>query len=219
LYFGGGDSYIPYKKNIFLLKHSDDTYEPYFTEQSRTFAFGDIIIKQILQNSKYIHINMISNIVADNINPDKKFQEIEEDLTKYIGKKRPPKKINVESEIIDKNKSSSYDDSMNAYNEDDTENNIGEKKKKNDMSHWKILNISDNDMSDNDVEISISKKSSDKSKCEYKLSDIKSTLKIADLQNIAKKLKISLENGGKSKTKNDLFFEIKTKISKSSKKK
>ena len=128
---------------------------------------------------------------------------------------------------------------MNAYDEDELENEdkFQKLKKQHDMSQWKILNISDSDVSDDDKHITISNSStkknksidkksssekhsnqSDTSKCEYKLSDIKSTLKVAELQKIAKDLKVSIETNGKSKTKNDLFFDIKTKISKMLKK-
>lgn len=57
-----GDDFIPYKKNIFILKHN--YYEPIITEQSRFFTIGDSIIQHLI-NLKLVKI-------------------VEEDLNKYI---------------------------------------------------------------------------------------------------------------------------------------
>jgi hypothetical protein len=223
-----GNSYISYRKNIFLLKHPDDTYEPCFTEQSRTFTSNEVIIKRLLQNSKKIDVYIITNNFDKNIG----FQEIEEDLTKYIGKTKPKKQtdeketIEVKKVINDK-KSNVYDDSINAYDEEDDNcedtitgdvENVQELSPKNDMSKWKILDIEDNDASEKKPMKVNNKKnktsSSEGSKTTYKLTDIKSTLKLGELQDIAKNLKLSTSVNGKAKTKNDLFYEIKTKLSK-----
>ena len=243
-----GNAYISHRKNIFLLKHSDDTYEPCFTEQSRTFTSSDIIIKKLLQNSKKIDVYIVTNNFDKNIG----FQEVEEDLIKYVGKTKPKKQLEEKTEVNPKIKEvleskkvkvNSYDDSINAYNEDDDENsecddtitgdieNVQEFSPKNDMSKWKIFDImdKDDDYDENNKEVSekkptkINKSTNKKNKSSsespkaktYKISDIKTTLKLGELQNIAKDLKIdTCDKVGKTKTKNDLFYELKTKLSK-----
>lgn len=79
LYFGS-DEYIPYKKSIFLLKYADETFEPFFTEQTKTFSISDKIIERIRSKSKNINVY----VLCDNM--DFKFQEVEEDLDWYSQK-------------------------------------------------------------------------------------------------------------------------------------
>jgi hypothetical protein len=79
LYFGS-DEYVPYKKSIFLLKYADETFEPFFTEQTKTFSITDKIMDRIRSKSKDVNVY----ILCDNM--DFKFQEVEEDLDWYSQK-------------------------------------------------------------------------------------------------------------------------------------
>lgn len=79
LYFGS-DEYVPYKKSIFLLKYADETFEPFFTEQTKTFSVTDKIIERIRSKSKDVNVY----VLCDNM--DFKFQEVEEDLDWYSQK-------------------------------------------------------------------------------------------------------------------------------------
>jgi len=46
--------FVPFKKNIFLLKYSDNNFEPMFTECTRFFNYSDTIIQFIIQNKNLI---------------------------------------------------------------------------------------------------------------------------------------------------------------------
>lgn len=218
-----GDEYISHRKHIFLLKYPDNTYEPCFTEQSRTFTLNDIMVKNLMQHSKKINTYILLNNFDKNNNfneQNNEFHEIYEDLTKYVGKSSKWNKNDPIKNITDKtdikklmhHEVNSYDDSINAYDDMITDT-------QNDVSHCKLLDI-ENDTSDNNHEKKpkkINKKETsqnDTSSKKYKISDIKTTLKIAELQTIAKNLKISTEKNGKAKIKKELLDDIKTKLSK-----
>ena len=116
LFFGGGNEFISFRKNIFLIKYEDDVYEPLFTEQSKTFSINDSLINYIKEHPDIINIYFslwssdLSSVFSEYLEPlvkpkriTKKELELEQDKKK--------------KEIIDEK----YDESLNAYNETDTE--------------------------------------------------------------------------------------------------
>lgn len=89
LRYGGGETYVPYKKTILVLKHTDENnkcvYEPVFTERSpQCFKIDDKIIG-LIRNPENI-----SKIIPYTIGKSKKntvplkFTEITEDLNQYL---------------------------------------------------------------------------------------------------------------------------------------
>jgi hypothetical protein len=190
LYFGGGEEYIPYKKTIFLLKYEDDTFEPFCTEQSRIFVANDDLIKHIRENKKYVKCHVLSDKV------DAEFNEIEEDLEKYRllkTKKQPIQEKNTEIHKIqlcemEVKKDNDSSDESSDESSDDFDEELSELESELEEELEKPCKI-------------------------YKSENIKSTLKLAELQEIAKELEINIaetkNKKTKAKTKDQLVTEIK----------
>lgn len=202
LYFGGGENYVPYKETIFLLKYDDDSFEPFFTEQSRTFSFNDPITKIIKKNTNKIGLYVISEKM------NLMFCEAEENLDKYNHKQ---KKREVKDEIKKKDDKPvqiemEYNDAINAFEEkssDDNENDeiegMTEQKMKKEKKKPESSSSSNSD-------------SSSQSDVGFCADDIKPTMKVDELKKIAKRLKINTLSSGKPKTKVILMNEIKNKL-------
>jgi hypothetical protein len=79
LEFGNGDVFIPSKKNIFLIKYNNISYEPLFSEKTKVFTNKDLIIKKIIENPKFITSHKINN-------KESEYFEGTVDLEMYIGK-------------------------------------------------------------------------------------------------------------------------------------
>lgn len=101
LYFCNGELFIPYKKNVFLIRYSDGTFEPFFTEQSRTMSYNDKIIKKLSENTKLMTPFSFTNSVNLTIKIE------DENLDKYQLKSKlsvnkqdePVKKVDVDQAI------------------------------------------------------------------------------------------------------------------------
>jgi hypothetical protein len=82
LLFFGGDEYIPFKYNIFLLKYIDTTYEPIFVGGQRTFTAESDIVKELIRNNPdNVNVYHMANKMSLG------FEESEEDLAIYKPKK------------------------------------------------------------------------------------------------------------------------------------
>lgn len=77
LMFAGGEYYIPYKKNIFLIHYENDSFEPLYCENSRFFQHTDNIMQEI-RNTKNVSVYKLSQ------NLDFNFIEKEELLEPYL---------------------------------------------------------------------------------------------------------------------------------------
>lgn len=238
LLFFGGDEYVPYKRTLFLFKYPDGVFEPLFIGNSRAFTVDSDLIKEIRDNPDYVNVYNMTNKMSlgfeemqeelifykpkkDKVKIkiekpeeayDKKKQEkIKEQAKKDKEKKESAKKnVKVEDSEESQNSDEKYDEDMNAYSEDSTEENEEDNKK--------IKQLSDNNDEEKEekpvkaTKKTIKNKSVEKeSKTKYNIKDIKSTLKVAELKEIAKELGITI---GK-KTKDVLIEEIKNKLTKS----
>lgn len=207
LFYGGGDTYVPYKKTLFLIKHPDDTFEPFFTEQSKVFTVNDGITKIIKQNFKSIQPYVLSNDM------DFSFFETMEDLGQYCSKIREDRK-KKEKELKKKTECDDNDDNKDNKNDkngkyDESQNAYDEKESNSDTEENSIWNLKD--ISDNESEVSESDDSSKpKKKSETR---VNSSMTLKELQKIAKDLglEITESNNGKKKpkTKMTLLKEIK----------
>ena len=142
-YYTGGD-FIPYKKNIFLLRYDNDHFEPLFTAKSKYMTSGDEIIKHLIKNKEYVQTFNLNN-KKDSI--PLIFLPIEEDLANYIDLSKIDygiKKANEDNkeEIIeDDTKTNGFDD--NPSDDEQTKNIFSEKKslKDDNLEHSNGKNI------------------------------------------------------------------------------
>lgn len=74
LLFSGGETYVPYKKNIFLLYYDNDVFEPLYSESSKFFLFNDKLISNILKNQENVDVyKLCDHLIFE-------FKETEENL-------------------------------------------------------------------------------------------------------------------------------------------
>jgi len=131
LYYANGENYVPYKKNIFLIKYSDNTFEPIYSEKSKYFCYGDPIIQHIIESKKLVEpYNFTSKLSVE-------FNLVEENLEPYGLIKKIVKKNSIDEvkqqelpePMLSKiSESEQYDDTMNAY--EDTASMVPQSPKK-----------------------------------------------------------------------------------------
>lgn len=198
-------NFVPFKKTLFLLDFGP-SYEPLFTEQNKSFTINDNIINHLINNTDKICLNKITNKhplnfnILYNENVERYYKNT--DKTKKIKKNSDKVLItNTSNDVINDSKSDDSD-LINAYHDETTINN-------------------DNnivcDLSELETDTNISKKSQNQVKYVWKLDklkeyNIKSTMKLKELQDIATELNIDIKNNTKNKTKNQLIDEIKLKL-------
>jgi hypothetical protein len=80
LYLYGGESFVPYKKNIFLINidNTNDIYEPIYIEDNKFVAFNNDLILELVENPEKIIYKNIDTAKNNNINI------INEPLDKYL---------------------------------------------------------------------------------------------------------------------------------------
>ena len=199
LYFAGGNEFIPFKKNIFLIKYSDGLFEPLFTEQSKTFSINDNLIKYIIANKDCVNIYFTSDLSSGFNEYTEPLVAVKKLTKKEIAEKKKAEDIEtakyVKSDKCDKY--DKYDETQNAYIESDTEEIIEEIFEKSPKKQIKDMGFSDD-------------------KIKIKKSDIKNTMKLDELQKIAISLDLILnkkiDGKTKTKTKQELIDEIKSKL-------
>jgi hypothetical protein len=242
IFFGGGMHYIPYRKNMFLLKYDNDVFEPIFTEQTRLFTLSDELMKSIRVNIRKTRLYSVYGYGVT------KPEEFEEDLVKY----NPPVKKTkrelqkekeeneklkaeqkaeedletmlekVDEELSDKisNDIAEYDETINGFTEDhenNSEQNVEEiiekkPKKKQVKQSKKIEWIIQEDDVIEEVEKKPTKKQKNDNAPLVDITKLK-TMKVAELQETASKLNISIRESGKALTKQQLLTKIEEYIS------
>jgi len=113
MYYSGSHPWVPYKKNILLLRHSNNTFEPVFSDNTKFFTYESKLVSLLIMKPfvvKYMKCNLNTSA---NIN----FAEGVEDFNKYITHGTV---IDEDSDMINK-----FDDSTDDNEQDKSlENNL-----------------------------------------------------------------------------------------------
>lgn len=202
-----GNKYIPYRNTIFVLKFEDGTFEPVSIQNMRVFGPALKLIENIRKNPDYVTVINLGESMSLGI------EEENEDLTKYLPQiEKPRNRINIQKTLaeqhekvnVDKNcepENQYKEDTCNSDNEIHTDLNQTQK-----LQLTQIL--SSESESDNDDDNKKIKKLKPKNNSKYKIADIKTSLKLDELRNIATDLNINITG----KTKSVLTTEIKSKL-------
>lgn len=213
-----GNNFIPYKKNIFLLKKHDGFFEPLSLNDCFYVDHEHDLMQYLLENNTKVELTLKNNnfneftIYFDNYNMYLK-KEIKLDIKNKILERQLHNlnKSNTDSININKDTNECTDDNSLS---DDVNNLENENKKINDytenkhMSEYNIAtelcSLSDNDNSDNDDNDNDDNICMEKTKHKYNMTELKK-LKVAELLEISIKLGITFK---KKPTKNILIEEI-----------
>ena len=216
VYFGSGIHYIPYKRNIFLLKFKNDIFEPFFTEQTRLFTLSDTLTQNIKQNISNVSLYSVFGYGVP------KVEEISEDLLSYIYTKKDIRELNKKKQKLEqeeeKQKLEEYDESINGFTEDIDDVEKSESiKNLNKKTDWHIENSEDEseESNNNSEESNNNSEESNNNSEEENINKYKGTslsslkkMKIAELQKIASDLNIPTKTGNKQVTKIVLIDKI-----------
>jgi len=237
LQFTGGTVFIPYKKNIFLLKFNDGTFEPLYMDHTRTLSVNDKLIKKLINNLSLITPTNIEKLAEPSI------IIIDEPLLKYKPKVatcyprltredyiNECKKALKQDIVVNKN------DKLNAFIEENNQDftnattkcksipddiasiSISSKSSKTSETSSSVLSIIAKKPAIKKKNVpSISSKSSESSdselvaKSKVQLATMKQT--VNELTLMAKKYGVSLKDkNGKNKTKAILIADINSQI-------
>jgi hypothetical protein len=205
-YYTGGD-FIPYKKNIFLLKQ--EHYEPLITEKGRIFNVGDDVMKHIIENKEFVQLFNLNYKETKDVKTFS-FTVVEEDLSRYIDMKqfecvKVPEDIN------------GYDES-NCSDEEVTSDSSEAEEIRDIKPVKKVTTKSSKSKSSDDNESDTQSESDIKTETSMNVEklanpmkvplNITSKSKLLDVQAAAKKVGISIVSSGKNKTKDVLYKEI-----------
>ena len=229
--FGNIKKFVPFKKTIFVIKFNQHKYEPVFTNKSKYFSFKDDLIEIIIDNitdiDKEIEVLIDENLEKYIVKPlTMSFNEkkLLIEMKKQEYKDRIKKQLREENRKLEKinNIGIVVEDSASSSEEEEDEEKTKTKPKPN--------IVEDNDSSSDEEEkpklnvVQDNDSSSDESTFEEDIYDTESSdeeppqdyskMKLEELKNIAKKLKISLINEGKPKTKAIILKDINTKMKK-----
>jgi hypothetical protein len=202
-YYTGGD-FIPYKKNIFLLKQ--EHYEPLITEKGRIINAGDDIMKHIIENKEFVQLFNLNYKETKEVKT-LSFSVVIEDLSRYIDMKQF-ESVKVTEDINGYDESNCSDEEVTSDSSETEEirdikpiNKVTNKPAKSMPSDDnESTDQSENNDTDSDVEkIGDTKKVS---------TNITSKSKLSDVQAAAKKMGISITASGKNKSKEVLYKEI-----------
>lgn len=188
----GSDVFIPYKKNIFLLCHQNNNFEPLITENNRIFNNDDTMIKYFIKNPNSVRCYSMKQNDDDLIN----FTIHTEDLSSYL--------IKITTNL--KEKKLTYKEKIE--NEQKEISKI-QKELDNDKKAKKKLtkeSSDDSNFSDNSKSNKKSKKNKTPSYDNMKLSELKD---LAKEKNIT--LTEKVDGKTKQKSKQQLIDEIKSK--------
>lgn len=139
LMFAGGEYFIPYKKNIFLIHYENDSFEPLYCENSRFFQHTDNIMQEI-KKTKNVSVYKLSQ------NLDFNFIEKEEVLEPYLNIKVNKEEIICEDNKEEKEEFVSLDDIDNvvdkvAIKQDKKDNT--KKYTQKELKNMKLLELQD----------------------------------------------------------------------------
>ena len=186
LYYTGSHPWVPYKKNILLVRHDNNTFEPVFAENAKFFGYESklvsmLIMKPFVVKCTKCNFNFSTQSAVS-------FEEGSEDLHKYI-----VHDIILEEESDMRNK---FDDNTDVSDLDD-------------QSDSSINNIPPET-----TKVECSKKSDNESdsesdECNKEVSKYK-TFKANELRDLAEKCGIQIKDKKtkKMKTKTDLVTEL-----------
>ncbi len=110
IYYSGSHPWVPYKKNILLLRHNNNSFEPVFSDNVKFFGYESKLVSLLIMKPfvvKYMKCNL-NNL------PDINFAEGVEDFSRYITYNDVH---DEESEMINK-----FDDSTDESVEDNLDN-------------------------------------------------------------------------------------------------
>ena len=95
VYYSGSDGWITYKKNLLLIKHKNNNFEPVYTPTTKFFTTSSKLVSYLLTKPYVV------NILQCNFkeSTENEFGEESEELDKYISKQT---EIVEESETINK---------------------------------------------------------------------------------------------------------------------
>ncbi len=196
--FYNGVSYIPYKKNIFLLKKEDGFFEPLNLENKFFIDHNNDFIQYLIENNNKIELLFKNDKFREfTINLDN------DDYTSYLPKEV---KLDIKNKILEKQLYRLNKTDDNLVINDYTENkNIPELGQVTELQSLSDSYDSDDNSDESDSENSICKT------IKYNMNDLKK-MKLPEISIIAKSLNINLEykenNKNKKKTKDNLIKEI-----------
>jgi hypothetical protein len=219
IYFANGTLLVPYKKNIFLLRYEDGTFEPFFTEHNRFVVHSDKLMRKLIDNLDMIYPFNFSD------EPDASVKvKIEEEQLSQYGLKITESMIRIVkggefNDLLGGSKPEvkpvvkpveEYDENMNRFDEDSDSSFESEEEKPQKINKTKQNGIWVKKHSDDKVKENVKKVvTSSESKTSPKAS-MSMTLPV--LQKLAEKYKlpISTTKNGKiiNKTKSELCAAI-----------
>ena len=194
--FFTGRYFIPYKKNVFMLKKEDGFYEPLQVDDKFYVEHDNDMIQYLLENNHKVELYFKLE--------DNDFNIHSENLDKYTKDINKEVKLDIKNKILERRLFNLNRTDKNNFAED--LNDFTENKNIPDYTlatEIKSLSESDDESlnSDNSEEEKLVVKK------KYKLDDLKN-LKLAELSSIAETMGICLTDGKKKKTKNVLIEEI-----------
>ena len=232
--FGNIKKFVPFKKTIFVIKFNQHKYEPVFTNKSKYFSFKDDLIEIIIDNitdidneievltdenlEKYIVKPLTMTFSEKKLLIEVKKQEYKDRIKKQLREENIKLEKKTKSNVVEDSDSEEEKTKSNVVEDSDSSSDEEEKKTKSnvvedsDSEEEKKPNIIQDDSSSDEStfeEDIYDTESSD----EEPLQDY-SKMKLEELKNIAKKLKISLINEGKPKTKALILKDIDKKMKK-----
>ena len=80
LYYSGSSPWVHYKKNVLLVRHSNNNFEPIFTDQTKVFGVESKLVSYLLMKPHVVEV-MYCDL---NSKESKKFKDGDEDLNAYI---------------------------------------------------------------------------------------------------------------------------------------
>jgi hypothetical protein len=200
------DGYIPYKKNIFLIKLDDNSYEPLFFNNNTIIDYNNEIIK----NLKNIKIYTLNNIEENellsldlnninNIDNDNKLIELYLKENKNI-----EKKLNIRFDISDEKENLEKKKYLDNQIENNKNLKISLLDSPTETNNFEDqTEIIDNNGENEDTKLDII----DVEKSVYNKKDL-TKLKLNQLQEKALEHKIDIKIGKKNKTKQQLIDEL-----------
>jgi len=223
IYFANGTLLVPYKKNIFLLRYEDGTFEPFFTEHSRFVAHSDKLMRKMIDNLDIIHPFNFSDepdasvkVQIEEENLSQYGLKITESIIKFVKGEEPNdllggSKLEVKPII---KPVEDYDENMNGFDEDSDSSTESEKEKPQKVIKTKQNGIWVKKNSD-DKKIVTSSDSKKKTSSESKTSPKATmTMTLPVLQKLAEKCKIPISTTKNGKTINKTKRELCAAINK-----
>ncbi len=196
--FFTGRYFIPYKKNVFMLKKEDGFYEPLQVDDKFFVEHDNDMIQYLLENNHKVELYFKLE--------DNDFNIHSENLDKYTKDINKEVKLDIKNKILERRlfnlnrtDKSNIGEGLNDYTEN---KNIPDYTL---ATEIKSLSESDDEESLDSSDDSEEEKKVTKKK--YKMDDLKN-LKLAELSSIAESMGICLTDGKKKKTKNLLIEEI-----------